>query len=65
MVKGDTVGSSKLAKRAMQLGGNALIVMSQTQIDGGAVGTFNAGVFTAMPTDKTMTIFQVVQYIAD
>ncbi|MFL6727968.1 MAG: hypothetical protein ACJ8FS_15865 [Sphingomicrobium sp.] len=64
LLSGHAVGSSGLAKRVREAGGDALIVMGQDERNSGIVGGINGGFGWARSVHKITTKFAVVRYLS-
>jgi hypothetical protein len=64
LLSGHAVGSSGLAKRVRQVGGDALIVMGEDERNAGIVGGINGGLAWGRSVHKITTKFAVVRYLA-
>ena len=64
LLSGHAVGSSGLAKRVREAGGDALIVMGQDERNSGIVGGINGGFAWGRSVHKITTKFAVVRYLA-
>ena len=64
LLSGHAVGSSGLAKRVREAGGDALIVMGQDERNSGIVGGINGGFAWGRSVHKITTKFAVIRYLA-
>ena len=65
LLSGKAIGSSGLAKRVREVGGDAMIVMGQNERNAGIVGGFNNGMAWGRQVHKITTKFAVIRYLTD